>query len=612
MSASILPNGKAKRQSSFSLSSVPATRHDNRPGCPAQEDGQPLAAIYARVSTEDQGKGYSLPTQIAPCRQLLQSEGDRVPEHYVLTDTVSGTTLERPGLNTLRALERTQTIKAFAVYDPGRLSRILGHQLLLAEEADRAGVKLFIVSHPLEQGAEGWLFFQMRGALAEYERTKILERTRRGTVGRITEGHPGGGIVPLGYISISEPHKGRWEIDPETEGIVRHIFTWCVSGLPTRAIARKLTQAGILTHHDRRRKKTTEAAKADADGQVAADTPPVSPRPPARWNNQTVYKILTNPAYTGTATWGKHQNLTKTTRRRRPQEEWMSFTVPAIIDEATFQAAQEALVRLKAQSSRNRKYDYLLVGGRLRCGRCGRTMTGLTREAHLRYYRYTSASDSLLPLADRCRGSVRADPLEADVWAAVQRVLEQPDLIKAEVAKQHAGAEEQRQRVLQDITLIDAALAKCDREDQRWREAYADEIISATELKVYRADIDVRRQALQVQQRTCLTTLDTIGQAVERVESLLDYCARIRQTTPVFDISAKQDALAALNVRVYWTPGETPHMEVSIPLEELQSAIPLGIVVSKTTRSFSRRIRSVRRPFKLRWTSLARGKQLFL
>ena len=82
------------------------------------------------------------------------------------------------------------------MYDPDRLSRNLGHQLLLAEEFERVSVKLLIVSHPLEQGPEGWLFFQMRGALAEYERAKTLERTRRGLVGRIQAGHPHGGGCP--------------------------------------------------------------------------------------------------------------------------------------------------------------------------------------------------------------------------------------------------------------------------------------------------------------------------------------------------------------------------------------------------------------------------------
>src|SRR5919108_2381970 len=158
------------------------------------------AAIYVRVSTEDQGKGFSIPTQIEACQQLAAAEGYRVPESHVLIDEgISGTTMDRPGLRTLRDLVNTKAIAAVVVHDPDRLSRNLGHQLLLAEEFERASVKLLIVSHPMEQGPEGWLFFQMRGALAEYERAKTLERTRRGKIGRAKAGHPPGGQVPLGY-----------------------------------------------------------------------------------------------------------------------------------------------------------------------------------------------------------------------------------------------------------------------------------------------------------------------------------------------------------------------------------------------------------------------------
>jgi site-specific DNA recombinase len=126
------------------------------------------AAIYVRVSTEDQGKGFSIPTQIDACQKLAEREGYTVPEGHILVDEgISGTTMERPGLRQMREFVHAQAIAAVIVYDPDRLSRNLGHQLLLAEEFERAGVKLLIVSHPLEQGPEGWLFFQMRGALAE-------------------------------------------------------------------------------------------------------------------------------------------------------------------------------------------------------------------------------------------------------------------------------------------------------------------------------------------------------------------------------------------------------------------------------------------------------------
>jgi len=42
-----------------------------------------------------------------------------------------------------------------------------------------------------------------------------LEYIKRGKLGRVKAGHHGGGGVPLGYQYISEPHKGRFEIDEE-------------------------------------------------------------------------------------------------------------------------------------------------------------------------------------------------------------------------------------------------------------------------------------------------------------------------------------------------------------------------------------------------------------
>ncbi|MDQ3831692.1 MAG: recombinase family protein [Candidatus Tectomicrobia bacterium] len=111
------------------------------------------AAIYARVSTEGQGKGFSIPTQIEAGQKLAEREGYTVPEAHVLIDEgISGTTMERPGLRTLRELVKTKAIAAVIVYDPDRLSRNLGHQLLLAEEFERAHVQLMIVSHPMQQG----------------------------------------------------------------------------------------------------------------------------------------------------------------------------------------------------------------------------------------------------------------------------------------------------------------------------------------------------------------------------------------------------------------------------------------------------------------------------
>jgi Resolvase, N terminal domain len=60
---------------------------------------QAYAAIYARVSTEDLGKGFSIPTQIEACQKLAERESYTVPETSVLVDEgISGTTKDRPNL----------------------------------------------------------------------------------------------------------------------------------------------------------------------------------------------------------------------------------------------------------------------------------------------------------------------------------------------------------------------------------------------------------------------------------------------------------------------------------------------------------------------------------
>jgi site-specific DNA recombinase len=168
------------------------------------------------------------------------------------------------------------------VYDPDRLSRNLGHPLLLAEECERANVKLLIVSHPLEQGPEGWLFFQMRGALAEYERAKILERLKRGLIGRAKAGYPNGGNVAFGYRYVREDHGGRWEIDEEEAAIMRRIFHLCLDGMPTRAIARLLTQERVPRKRDRY--PALSGRKAAGMGE---------------WHANTVHGLLSYEGYIG-------------------------------------------------------------------------------------------------------------------------------------------------------------------------------------------------------------------------------------------------------------------------------------------------------------------------
>ena len=133
-------------------------------------------------------------------------------------------TMDRPGLCRLRELVNTKAITAAIVDDPDRLSRKLGHQLLLTEQMDRAGVQLLIVSHPLDHGPEGMVLFQVGGIFAEYEHAKLMERTHRGRVKRAEGGRPvGTESMDIGPSANRTKPAGRSR---------RRKLAWCAGSSP--------------------------------------------------------------------------------------------------------------------------------------------------------------------------------------------------------------------------------------------------------------------------------------------------------------------------------------------------------------------------------------------
>jgi hypothetical protein len=117
-------------------------------------------------------------------------------------------------------------------------------------------------------------------------------------------------------------------------------------------------------------------------------------------------------------------------------------------------------------------------------------------------------------------------------------------------------ADDQRAEIRRQVALIETALAKCERDEQRRAEAYIAEVINVAELKGYRAEIDERRQSLLAEQARLQGQLEAIGQHVEQIETLIDYCARVRQELQTFDATEKQRTFEALDLRVTWTPGQ--------------------------------------------------------
>src|SRR3954469_24409927 len=92
----------------------------------------------------------------------------------------------RAALPARRALEQLRDLAAGGgldrvyVYSPDRLARRYAYQVLLVDELQRAGVEIVFLNRPIGTSAEDDLLLQVQGMVAEYERAKILERSRRG------------------------------------------------------------------------------------------------------------------------------------------------------------------------------------------------------------------------------------------------------------------------------------------------------------------------------------------------------------------------------------------------------------------------------------------------
>lgn len=145
---------------------------------------------YARVSTEDQ----NLRSQM----DALVRAG--VPEEHIYTDKASGVATKRKGLNEcLRRLEKGDTL---VVASLDRLARSLSQLLGIVENLDKRGIAFKAMNMGLDTSTPmGRFGLQMLGAVAEFERELIRERTRAGMASAKARG------VVIGRKAISTPAK---------------------------------------------------------------------------------------------------------------------------------------------------------------------------------------------------------------------------------------------------------------------------------------------------------------------------------------------------------------------------------------------------------------------
>jgi len=315
------------------------------------------AAFYARVSRDQQSEAKTIESQVADLRTRIAATGATLsPELEFIDNGYSGATLIRPALERLRDVAAAGGIDQLYVHCPDRLARNYAHQVLLLEEFLRAGVEVLFLNREVGQTPEDHLLLQVQGMIAEYERAKILERSRRGKrhgaqVGKVSVLSG----APYGYRYVSKQDgdgEARFEIVWEEARVVRQVFEW---------VGRDRCSIGEV------RRRLEAAGEQTRTGKTI-------------WDRATICGMLKNPAYKGEAAFGKTaiEPLRPRLRAQRgrplqpkhayshhdvPTEQWMSIPVPALVDAVLFDAVAEQLQENRARARvQQRGARYLLQG----------------------------------------------------------------------------------------------------------------------------------------------------------------------------------------------------------------------------------------------------------
>jgi site-specific DNA recombinase len=424
-------------------------------------------ALYARVSSERQADELTIQSQVAALRQRIAADACKVePELCFLDEGFSGSTVQRPALERLRDLAYSGVIDRLYVHSPDRLARKYAYQVVLMEEFSKHGVAVVFLNDVAGVAApEANLLLQMQGMIAEYERAKILERTRRGRRFAARQGKVSAlAHAPFGYRYVPKHEAGaeaRYEVLAEDSQRVQALFTWVgVEGLSLGDVSRRLREQGVLT-----------------------------PTGLACWDRATLRGILLNPAYQGTAKYGRTRVLPRTNQARAmrgapptphsdkiavptPAAEQEEIAVPALVSTELFQAVAEKLEENRRRYREQKKGAEFLLSGLLICARCHSAYCGrrhrLKSTSEYVYYRCLG-TDRYRHDGDRiCTNASVNGRIEKAVWSDLCALMQDPERLRREFEERlHRPAHENA-----EVTRLEQSIAQHKRRITRLIDAY--------------------------------------------------------------------------------------------------------------------------------------------
>ena len=316
------------------------------------------AFSYIRFSTPDQARGDSLRRQLQAAQDWCEQRG------LVLDDTLRdlGRSAYKGGHAQFGALRSFLDLVEQGEIERGSFLIVESLDRLSREAVLDAAARLFdliragIVVVTLSDGQEyseerlrtDWtpliVSIAVMARAHDESRTKGLRVGKAWAQKRLLAAEHGQAMTAMcpGWIRlVGGPKRGHYELIPDRADVVRGIFDDAINGLGRRAIARRLNERGIPTWGIGRKR-----------GQL--------------WHDSYVQKILRNPAV-----YGAFDPLSKLAGGTGTGNARIEHYYPAVIDEATYYAAQAATGARLQRQGRPAAGHRNLLRGIAKCHACG-------------------------------------------------------------------------------------------------------------------------------------------------------------------------------------------------------------------------------------------------
>ncbi len=505
-------------------------------------------AIYARVSTLHQAQAQTIEQQLTRLQVYAHDHGWPVPDDHIFRDDGrSGSDLNRPGLDRLRDAVRAGELDRVLVTEPDRLARNYVQQMIVMDELERFGCQVEFLDRPMSDDPHDRLLLQIRGAVAEYERTLIGDRMRRGRQMKYRAGvllpwtRP-----PYGYrLNPDRPRDpSGLTIDAAEAAVIGEIYTWYADEQSSlHGLAQHLQAQGVPTPSGK---------------QV--------------WSLCTLRAILRQVAYTGQIYAERYRSRPPRIRRsathpigrshesleEQPFEAWVPITtIPAIISQELFDRVQRKLAQNKSFATRNNTAHQYLLRALVSCGVCQSSCTA--RRLHTGHTYYVCAAKGN-PIhtrkAEKCPSRFSpAQQLDDLVWQDLCDVMTHPEQIAYALERAHGG-----QWVPQELQArreqLHQAQRRLTQQIERLTEAYLGAVIPLAEYQRRRQDLEQKQQALTTQDEQLSAQVDRRKELAGVMASVENFCRRVQAGLDSATFEQKRQLIELLIDRVIVANGD--------------------------------------------------------